>query len=189
MRPRVVVYDANVLYPSTLRDVLIRIGGRGLARPKWSPQILDEVFRNLRANRPNLDSVRLDRTRRLMGEAVRDVAVTGYEPLIRRVDLPDPGDRHVLAAAIRAGADAIVTRNLRDFPARTLIPWGVKATHPDEFLCSLHDEYASALIEIMAEIARNWGDGATATDVIDRLALDAPRAAERIAIGIDPERR
>lgn len=128
--PGVVVYDANVLYPSTLRDVLIRVGLARLAYPKWTDQILDEVFRNLRANRPDLDPARLDRTRRLMNDAIRDVTVVGYEHLIDQLDLLDADDRHVLAAAIHAEAQVIVTRNLRDFPADRLSTWGVEAQHP-----------------------------------------------------------
>lgn len=133
----VVVYDANVLYPSTLRDVLIRVGVARLVHPKWTDRILDEVFRNLRANRPDLDPERLDRTRRLMNDAIRDVTVTGYEHLISRLDLPDLNDRHVLAAAIHAEAQVIVTRNLRDFPAdwralggRPRRPHGATRTRP-----------------------------------------------------------
>ena len=114
--PQVVIYDANVLYPSTLRDVLIRVGLTRLVQPKWTDLIIEEVFGNLRANRPDLDPARLDRTRRLMNDAIRDVTVAGYEHLIDQLDLPDADDRHVLAAAIHAGAQAIVTRNLRDFP-------------------------------------------------------------------------
>ena len=114
--PQVVIYDANVLYPSTLRDVLIRVGLTRLVQPKWTDLIIEEVFGNLRANRPDLNPARLDRTRRLMNDAIRDVTVAGYEHLIDQLDLPDADDRHVLAAAIHAGAQAIVTRNLRDFP-------------------------------------------------------------------------
>ena len=88
----VVLYDANVLYPSTLRDLLIRIAQAGLVQAKWTDQILDEVFRNLIANRPDLDSARLARTRELMSKAVRDCLVTGYEPLIDALQLPDPTD-------------------------------------------------------------------------------------------------
>ncbi|MFC6355956.1 PIN domain-containing protein [Luethyella okanaganae] len=154
--PVVVVYDANVLYPSTLRDVLIRVGLARLARPKWTDRILDEVFGNLRANRPDLDSARLDRTRRLMNDAIRDVTVTGYERLIDQLDLPDPDDRHVLAAAIHAESQVIVTRNLRDFPADRLAPWGVEAQHPDDFLTGLHQDHPDALGGIAAAIARTW---------------------------------
>lgn len=78
----VVVYDANVLYPSILRDLLIRIAQAGLVQAKWTDKILDEVFRSLIKNRPSLDPVRLDRTRALMNRAVRDCLVTGYESLI-----------------------------------------------------------------------------------------------------------
>lgn len=170
----VVVYDANVLYPSTLRDVLIRVGLARLVQPKWTDRILDEVFRNLRANRPDLDPTRLARTRRLMNDAIRDATVTGYEQLIGQLSLPDPDDRHVLAAAIHAHAQVIVTRNLRDFPSERLRIWGVKAQHPDEFLTGLHQDRPDALSGIVAAIARAWGDGAGPWDVLDRLAVDAP---------------
>jgi hypothetical protein len=69
-----------------------------------------------------------------MNAHVRDCLVTGYESLIPALTLPDPDDRHVLAAAVRAGADVIVTFNLKDFPAEALAPYGIEAQHPDEFL-------------------------------------------------------
>lgn len=98
----VAVYDACVLYPSTLRDLSIRIAQAGLVQAKWTEMILDEVFSNLRENRPDLDVGRLERTRELMMGAIRDVLVVGYEPLIEAIALPDPDDRHVLASAVRA---------------------------------------------------------------------------------------
>jgi hypothetical protein len=64
----------------------------------------------------------------------RDALVTDLEQLIDVLELPDPDDRHVLAAAIKARADVIVTTNLKDFPAKTLEQWGIEAQHPDEFL-------------------------------------------------------
>ncbi|WP_340686272.1 PIN domain-containing protein [Amycolatopsis coloradensis] len=112
----VVLCDANVLYPNVLRDFLLRIAQSGFVRAKWTDEILDEVFRNLRKNRPDLDPLKLDRTRQLMNAAVRDCLVTGYEPLVTTLELPDLDDRHVLAAAIKAQARVIVTENLRDFP-------------------------------------------------------------------------
>ncbi|MFT4212522.1 MAG: PIN domain-containing protein [Microbacterium sp.] len=176
----VVVYDANVLYPSTLRDVLIRVGLARLVQPKWTDRILDEVFRNLRVNRSDLDPARLDRTRRLMNDAIRDVAVTGYEHLIDQLDLPDTNDRHVLAAAIHAGAEVIVTRNLRDFPTERLSAWDVQAQHPDDFIAGLHQDHPDALSGIVTAIAHTWGDGATPSHVLDRLAVDTPRSADLV---------
>jgi hypothetical protein len=74
-----------------------------------------------------------------MNEAVRDCLVSGYEELIESLTLPDPDDRHVLAAAIRAGAQLIVTYNLKDFPGETLVRYDIEALHPDDFLVSLFD--------------------------------------------------
>jgi predicted nucleic acid-binding protein len=130
----VVVYDANVLYPSTLRDLLIRIAQAGLAQAKWTEQILDEMFGALRRGRPDLDPNRLERTRSLMATAVRDWKISGYEDLIDAVKLPDPDDRHVLAAAIKARAQVIVTANVRDFPADVLRVWDIDPKTPDEFV-------------------------------------------------------
>jgi len=100
----IVVYDANVLYPNTLRDLLIRISQAGLVQAKWTNEILDEMLRALSRKRPDILSDKLDRLRQLMNEAVRDCLVSGYESLIEGLKLPDPGDRHVLAAAVKAGA-------------------------------------------------------------------------------------
>lgn len=71
------VYDANVLYPSPLRDFLIRVAIEDLVRARWSERILDEVFRNIAANRPDLDVTRLQRTRERMCAAVLDCLVDG----------------------------------------------------------------------------------------------------------------
>lgn len=120
----VVLYDANVLYPSTLRDLLIRIAAAGLVQAKWTERILDEVFDNLRENRPDLSAAQLERTRSLMMTSTRDCLVTGYEPLIPALDLPDPDDRHVLAAAIRARAQVIVTNNPQGLSGRLLASVG-----------------------------------------------------------------
>lgn len=126
----VVIYDANVLYPSVLRDVLIRLAQSGLVRARWTDRILDEVFRNLLANRPDLDPGKLARTRELMNASVRDVLVEGYEALMNALTLPDPDDVHVLAAAIRSHAQVIVTTNVRDFPEFELGRWDIKGETP-----------------------------------------------------------
>jgi predicted nucleic acid-binding protein len=150
----VVVYDANVLFPNTLRDLLIRIAQSGLVQAKWTNEILDEAFRNVAARRPDIDPERLRRTRELMNRAVRDCLIFKYEPLIDILDLPDPDDRHVLAAAIKARAQLIVTMNLKDFPAEVLQPWQIEAKHPDQFLLDqldLNRNVVTRAIELIAE--------------------------------------
>jgi hypothetical protein len=133
------VYDANVLYPAPVRDLFIRLAQAGLVRARWTERIHDEWLRNVVKDNPQLSPQRLARTRALMDEAVRDSLVTGYEHLIDSLALPDPEDRHVLAAAIRAGAQVIVTYNLSDFPRETLARYDIEAQHPDDFLVSLLD--------------------------------------------------
>lgn len=109
----IVVYDANVLYPNALRDLLIRISQAGLVQARWTNEILDEMLRALARNRADIPPDKLDRLRQLMNGAVRDCLVCGYESLVAGLKLPDPADRHVLAAAIKAGAQVIVTANLK----------------------------------------------------------------------------
>lgn len=135
----VVVYDACVLYPARLRDLLIRIARTGIARARWTDEILDECFRSILEDRPDLDESALKRTRELMIKAVPDCMVTAYEDLIEGLILPDEDDRHVLAAAIRASAQTIVTLNLDDFPSDVLGPLGIEAQHPDHFVLDAID--------------------------------------------------
>lgn len=128
------IYDACVLYPAPLRDLLMHLAMTGLFRARWTDQIHDEWIRNVLADRPDLKPEQLQRTRQLMDAHALDSLVTGYEKLIGGLSLPDPDDRHVLAAAIRARADVIVTFNLKDFPASHLDEFGIEAQHPDEFI-------------------------------------------------------
>lgn len=166
-----VIYDANVLYPSMLRDLLIRIAQSGLVRARWTEAILDETFRNLKENRPDLDPLKLDRTRELMCAAVPDCVVSDYQPLEQVfVDLPDPGDAHVMAAALKVQAQVIVTNNLKHFPPAVLGPWGLEAKHPDDFLM---DQFYLDAVELhvavrnMSEAYRN--PPLDVDDVLDRL--------------------
>ena len=130
----VVLYDANVPYPNTLRDLLIRLAQAGLIQAKWTDKILDEVFDNLTANRRDLEPTRLAHTRELMNRAVRDCLVQGYEPIEHGVELADPDDHHVLAAAIKAKAQVLVTRNIRDFSEAALHQWNIDVKSPDDFV-------------------------------------------------------
>lgn len=130
----VVIYDACVLYPAPVRDLLLRIALAGVVRARWSDEILDECFRNIAADRPDISLDALTRTRELMCTAVPDGLVTNYDGLADSLVLPDPNDRHVVAAAIRSNAQVIVTFNLKDFPDNVLEPFGIEAKHPDDFV-------------------------------------------------------
>lgn len=149
----VVLYDACVLYPAPIRDLLIRIANTGVVRVRWSEQILDECFRSINEQRPEIPTEVLDRTRRLMCEAVPDCLVAGYEHLVAGLDLPDPDDRHVLAAAIRGNAQAIVTFNLRDFPDHVLERYDIEAKHPDEFVLDCIDLAPGAVVKCVTDQA------------------------------------
>lgn len=133
------LYDSCVLYPAPLRDLLVRLGGTGFFRACWTNEIHDEWIRNVLKNRSDLSRERLERTRDLMNEHILDSLVTNYEDLIPTLSLPDADDRHVVAAAIRGGADVIVTFNLKDFPSSVLSPYHLDAQHPDVFLQHLLD--------------------------------------------------
>ena len=141
------LYDACVLFPAPLRDLLMRLALTDMFRARWSDQIHEEWIRAVLKQRPDLSREQLERTRLLMNENVRDCLVTDYEPLIDGLSLQDPGDRHVLAAAIRSRADVIVTFNLDDFPVGYLAAFGIEAQHPDEFIAHLIDLSASAVVE------------------------------------------
>jgi hypothetical protein len=149
----VVLYDACVLYPAPLRDLLVRLANTGVVRARWSAAILDECFRNLLEHRPDLKPESLQRTRELMTRAVPDCMVSGFESLIDGLVLPDVDDRHVLAAAIRAGAQAIVTFNLDDFPAQRLASYNIEAKHPDDFVIDTIDLSVGTVARVVAEQA------------------------------------
>ena len=147
----IAVFDACVLYPAPLRDLLMWLATAGLFRARWSEEIHAEWMRNVLADRPDLQRAQLERTRALMDAHVEGSLVTGYAPLIETLVLPDPQDRHVLAAAIQARAGLIVTFNLKDFPAATLAGFGVKAQHPDQFVCALLTEHPERSLVVLEE--------------------------------------
>lgn len=145
----VALYDACVLYPAPLRDLLMQLALTDLFQARWTDEIHDEWTRNVAANRPDISPANLARCRRLMDEHVPDCLVTEYEALIPTLTLPDPDDRHVLAAAIHGGAGLIVTFNLSDFPASVLGQYQIEAIDPDEFIVRLWDEAPTAVLRAM----------------------------------------
>lgn len=146
-----VVYDACVLYPAPLRDLLLRLAVKDLVRARWSERILDEMHRAILSTRPDLSEEKIVRMCSLMNAHIRDAVVTGFERFEQSVELPDPNDRHVVAAAIRCQAQVIVTFILKDFPKSALEPMGLDVQHPDDFLEHLLDLYPQVVLEVVRE--------------------------------------
>ena len=111
------IFDACVLYPAPLRDLLIQLATTELFRARWTDEIHGEWISSVLRDRPDLKRAALEQTKKLMNAAVLDCLVEGYEYLVPSIELPDAADRHVVAAAIHGHCDAIVTFNQRDFPA------------------------------------------------------------------------
>jgi hypothetical protein len=128
--------DANILYSAPMRDLFLQLAVTDLFRARWTDDIHREWMEAVIKNRPGIDRARLERIRRLMDEKTGDSIISGYEDLVPSLHLPDPDDRHVLAAAIVGRCDVIVTQNLKDFPNASLAAFQIEAQHPDEFLCN-----------------------------------------------------
>jgi len=178
-----VVYDACCLYPAPLRDFLMELATTGLFRAKWTQAIHDEWTRNLLLKRPDLSPEKLRRTRDLMNIHAPDCLVEGYEHLIAVVSLPDPDDRHVLAAAVHARADAVVTYNLKDFPASELERFGVEAIHPDDFISYQLDlDESTVVVAAQRCLRRLKNPPKTATEYLATLqAQSLPKTVAALA--------
>ncbi len=171
--------DANVFYSIAATDLLVEIAKADLYRARWSERVHDEWTSHLLRNRPDLDPSRIARRRRAMDTAVPDACVTGFEELLLTLALPDPKDRHVLAAAITGKCTVIVTFNQRDFPQASLAPHGLAAVHPDRFLLNLFDSDTEGFLAcIAATRARLLNPPHTVDKHLARLArVGLPRLA------------
>lgn len=147
MARRLVVLDSCVLFPMYLRDTLLRCAWGGLYIPFWSQEILDGATRNLVLT----DKMQPEKAKNLetqikvhFPEAIVEVPSGLVEVMTNH-----PGDRHVMAAAVAAKADIIVTSNLKHFQAQDLDPWQIQAQSPDEFLTELFNLYPQQVIGVL----------------------------------------
>jgi hypothetical protein len=172
-----------VLYPALLRDLLMHLCLKGLIQLRWSDAIHDEWARSLIANRPDLDPARIERTRTLMEHALPAARICGHEGLVDTLALPDPDDRHVLAAAIHCGSEVIVTFNLSDFPDVALSPYRVEALHPDDLLSELVASDAVKFLGAARELrAALLNPAYTPNEVIDAMRRTGlPKTASVLA--------
>lgn len=170
--------DANALWSAAVRDTILRAAEQDLFRPVWTEQILEELARSLKRERPDIDPARFDRLLDQMLRAFPQALVENYQDLIP-VMRNDEGDRHVLAAAVRAGADAIVTWNAAHFPAEACAPYSIAVQTPDEFLSHLwhlSPEDMASILERQADALAK--PAMTARQVVEVLRRSVPRFAE-----------
>jgi predicted nucleic acid-binding protein len=177
--PFAVVLDTCVLYPAHLRDTLLRQAERGLYRALWSEDILEELQRNLVED--GINAVSVERLIDEMQQAFPDAEVSGYRSLIAGLSC-DPKDRHVLAAAVRSDAAAIVTFNINDFPAASVEPFEIEVIDPDTFLLDQLDLAPMPVIdELRQQAAANTRDPKTLPGLLDALArAGAPSFADEV---------
>jgi PIN domain len=153
--PSVAVFDACILYPFHLRNIVVQVAVDRLVEARWADAIHDEWIRNLTVDAPAIPIERLYATRRLMNDALPMATVSGHEEHIPKVTLPDPYDRHVVAAGIAAKATLILTWNLRHFPEKELKKFGLRRMNPDEFLSGLFDKALDLVIGSLANARQN----------------------------------
>jgi len=176
------VLDACVLVPSALCDTLLRLAEREFFGPLWSQRILEETASAISTIHPQIPEDRIARRMDAMNSTFEDALVVGWEPVCAGLDLPDPDDRHVLAAAIRGGAHCIVTFNVKDFPERSLVPLDVACTHPDEFLLDQLDLHPGEALVVLREQANDLRNPpCDLADVLNQLErCDVPRFADQV---------
>jgi len=161
MTPPRVVIDACVLFPTVMREVVLGAAQAGLFRPLWSARILEEWARAAGKLGPAAEVYARGEVAALRARFPQaEVAVP--EGLAARLWLPDAGDVHVLAAAIAASADLILTLNARDFPRGVLAEEGLMRADPDGWLaglCEAHPAVLRGVVDaVVAEAVRLSGE-------------------------------
>lgn len=174
--PFIVVIDANILFPFTLRDTVLRAAHAGLYQVRWSATILDEMERNLVSTK-TVTAPQAAKLRAKMEDVFPEAMVTGHEPLIDAM-LNHKKDRHVSAAAVKSGAQVIVTANLKDFKR---LPDGIEAQSPDEFLSNLFDLDKIRFVEILRSQAADLAKPpVTFDELLARIEKSAPELIKHV---------
>ena len=150
--------DTCVLVPVTSADLLLRLAEAGIYRPLWSEKVLEELKLALCDVHPDKEP-RVLRRVEAMSCAFPDASVIRWEDLVESLELPDPKDRHVLAAAIRGRADIIVTNNVKDFPANAVREkYGIEVSNLDDFLLDQLDLFPDLVITVLQQQAYDTGN-------------------------------
>lgn len=151
----IVIYDTCILYPLNLRTLFVELAMTGLFQAKWTNDINNELAKALLTKNPKITKEQVGELLSRLASAVPDYLVTGYENLIPTLSLDDKKDRHVLAAAIRCSAQAIITNNLKDFPEDAVNKYDIEALDPDTFIGLQFDLSQEKVISAIKR-SRHW---------------------------------
>ncbi len=154
-------FDTNVLYGALLNDFILELACQGLFRPLWSEDVLFELAKNLVKN--GEDPVLVEKRVHTMEQYFADAMVTGYGDLVPTMT-NDEKDRHVLAAAVRGGAEVLVTFNTRHFPAASVEPFDLEVVNPDHFLLDQLDLHYAPTLRALVELVEGYGSPAMTVD-------------------------
>ena len=146
-----ILIDACVLYPTVLREIVLAVAARGRFAALWSPRILEEWARAAARGGAGDEAIARGEIA-LLRARLPDCEITPPDGAETALYLPDAADRHVLAAAIAARADAILTANLRDFPRRALAVHGLRAVSPDALLMEIWLDEAAPVEAAIREV-------------------------------------
>lgn len=147
------LFDTNVLFGFHLNDVVLGLAERGVFRPLWSEAILEELSRNLAEH--GVPEARISRRLTAMQRAFPDAMVEGFEDIIEQMT-NHPKDRHVLAAAVRANCEVLVTFNLKDFPDDSVRSYDIEVVHPDKFLLDQLDLYPGPTVGVLRQLIADY---------------------------------
>lgn len=180
-----VVLDASVLFPNMKRDLLLRFFEADLCRARWTEQIQQEWLQNTIKRFPH-HAENLRRTDALMREHFADAWVTGYERYVETVELPDPDDRHVVAAAIKCAAQHIVTDNLKHFPANTLAELDLERGTADSFLAGTLEHYEEQALDVINHHRKGLKSAPSVSEYLMNLTA---KGMPRLAAHLKPRQR
>jgi predicted nucleic acid-binding protein len=173
--------DTSVLYGARLNDLLLWLADAGAFRPLWSADIMSELERNLLKNGEDSELVR--KRVGTMRNYFPDAMVEGYGDLIEGMTC-DSKDRHVLAAAVRANAEVLVTFNLKDFPAQSTAAFEIEVVYPDDFLLDQLDLFPGVVVGTLRHLVEIYDSPPVSMEEllqslarvgVPKFALEVPR--------------
>lgn len=152
----VALLDTNVLYSAPSRDIHLQLAHDNLYEAKWSQAILCELRRSLLRNAPHRSRRQVDHLLATMNRSFPNASVSGFEIYIQGLNLPDPNDHHVLAAAVVGKCDLLITQNVRHFPDEIMSSFGISVSSPDDFLAALllsnPEKFCSSVSSVLSRL-------------------------------------